>query len=96
MENNFEILKSWKWYTNYTISGELDALVVFKVKEIFNKLIDKDCIKYVVNFKNLIHINSLAMGILRGKLQVVKEMGGDIKISNLNNHVKTIFETIMD
>ena len=95
MENNFEILERVENDIQIIqISGELDALVAPKVKEIFNKLIDKDCIKYVVNFKNLIHINSLAMGILRGKLQVVKEMGGDIKISNLNDHVKTIFETI--
>ena len=34
------------------------------------------------------------MGILRGKLQVVREMGGDIKIVNLNKHIQTIFETI--
>ena len=39
-------------------------------------------------------INSLAMGILRGKLQTVREMGGDIKIVNLNKHIQTIFETI--
>ena len=34
------------------------------------------------------------MGILRGKLQTVREMGGDIKIVNLNKHIQTIFETI--
>ena len=34
------------------------------------------------------------MGILRGKLRVVKEMGGDIKLINLNEHIKTIFEMI--
>lgn len=34
------------------------------------------------------------MGILRGKLKVVKEMGGDIKLIKLNEHIKTIFEMI--
>mgnify|MGYP003092594210 CR=1 FL=1 len=65
-----------------------------KLKETFNRLIEKDNNKYIVDFKWLIHINSLAMGILRGKLQVVREMGGDIKIVNLNKHIQTIFETI--
>ena len=34
------------------------------------------------------------MGILRGKVQEVRELGGDVKIINLNKHIQTIFETI--
>lgn len=95
MENNFEILERVKDDVQIIeINGELDAFVAPKLKETFNKLIEKDITKYIVDFKGLIHINSLAMGILRGKLQVVREMGGDIKIINLNKHIQTIFETI--
>ncbi len=95
MGNNFEILEKMKDDVQIIeIIGELDALVAPKLKETFNRLIEKDIIKYVVDFKGLVHINSLAMGILRGKLQVVREAGGDIKIANLNDHIKTIFETI--
>jgi len=95
MENNFEILERVKDDVQIIeINGELDAFVAPKLKETFNRLIEKDITKYIVDFKGLIHINSLAMGILRGKLQVVREMGGDIKITNLNKHIQTIFETI--
>ena len=95
MENNFEILERVKDDVQIIeINGELDAFVAPKLKDTFNKLIEKDITKYIVDFKGLIHINSLAMGILRGKLQVVREMGGDIKIINLNKHIQTIFETI--
>jgi len=95
MENNFEILERVKDDIQIIeINGELDAFVAPKLKETFNRLIEKDITKYIVDFKGLIHINSLAMGILRGKLQVVREMGGDIKITNLNKHIQTIFETI--
>ena len=95
MENNFEILERVKDDVQIIeINGELDAFVAPKLKETFNRLIEKDITKYIVDFKGLIHINSLAMGILRGKLQVVREMGGDIKIVNLNKHIQTIFETI--
>lgn len=95
MGNNFEI-KERKVDNIHVIEviGELDALVAPKIKETFNKLIEKDILNYIVNFKGLVHINSLAMGILRGKLQVVRELGGDIKIINLNDHIRTIFETI--
>lgn len=95
MGNNFEILEKMKDDVQILeILGELDALVAPKLKETFNRLIEKDIVKYVVDFKGLVHINSLAMGILRGKLQVVREMGGDIKIANLSSHIGTIFETI--
>lgn len=95
VSNNFEIIEKLNNdVQTLEIVGELDALVAPKLKETFNKLIEKDIIKYIVNCKDLVHINSLAMGILRGKLQIVKELGGNIKIVNLNSHIKTIFETI--
>ncbi len=95
MTNTFEIIeKREEDIVILEISGELDALVAPKFKEVFSKLIDKDMIKYIVDFEGLVHINSLAMGILRGKLQILKEMNGDIKIANLNKHIRTIFETI--
>ena len=34
------------------------------------------------------------MGILRGKLREAREIGGDIKLINLNDHIKTIFEMV--
>ncbi|ALQ39655.1 anti-sigma F factor antagonist [Fusobacterium hwasookii ChDC F174] len=95
MENNFEILERAKDDVQIIeIKGELDAFVAPKIKETLSKLIENEVNKYIIDFKGLIHINSLAMGILRGKLQVVREMGGDIKIINLNKHIQTIFETI--
>ncbi len=95
MENKFKMSSTMKNDIQVIeINGELDALVAPKLKEELNKLIEKDIIKFVINLKKLVHINSLAMGILRGKLQVVRELGGDIKISNLNKHIMTIFETI--
>lgn len=76
------------------VIGELDALVAPKFKEKIAKLIESDHTKIIVDFEELVHINSLAMGILRGKLRKVKDAGGDIKIIKLNEHIKTIFEMI--
>lgn len=95
MVNNFEILeKNLGEIKELKVVGELDALVAPKLKERITKLVEGDSIKFIIDFEEVTHINSLAMGILRGKLKVVKEMGGDIKLIKLNEHIKTIFEMI--
>ena len=76
------------------IIGELDALVAPKLKERISKLVEADTVKFIIDFEDLVHINSLAMGILRGKLKIVKNAGGDIKLIKLNDHIKTIFEMV--
>lgn len=95
MVNNIEILeKNLGEIKELKVVGELDALVAPKLKERITKLVEGDSTKFIIDFEEVTHINSLAMGILRGKLKVVKEMGGDIKLIKLNEHIKTIFEMI--
>lgn len=95
MINNFEILeKNVGDIKELKVVGELDALVAPKLKERITKLVEGDSTKFIIDFEEVTHINSLAMGILRGKLKIVKEMGGDIKLIKLNEHIKTIFEMI--
>lgn len=76
------------------VSGELDALVAPQLKERIMKQMELETTKFIIDFEDLIHINSLAMGILRGKLKKVRENGGDMKLIGLNEHIKTIFEMI--
>ncbi|MDR1831766.1 MAG: STAS domain-containing protein [Fusobacteriaceae bacterium] len=76
------------------VIGELDALVAPRLKERLTKLEEEDYKNFIIDFEQLEHINSLAMGILRGKLKTVKELGGNIKLIKLNDHVKGIFEMI--
>ena len=62
MENNFEILERTKDDVQIIeIKGELDAFVAPKIKETLSKLIENEVNKYIIDFKGLIHINSLAM-----------------------------------
>lgn len=95
MVENFDIIeKNVRDIKVIKVIGELDALVAPKLKERITKLVEMDTIKFIIDFEELVHINSLAMGILRGKLRVVKDIGGDIKLINLNENIKTIFEMI--
>lgn len=95
MTTNFEIIeKTVDDIRVIKVCGELDALVAPKLKERIAKQIELDVNKFVIDFADLVHINSLVMGILRGKLRVVRDLGGDIKLVGLNDHIKTIFEMI--
>ena len=95
MVENFDIIeKNVGDIKVIKVIGELDALVAPKLEERITKLVEMDTIKFIIDFEELVHINSLAMGILRGKLRVVKDIGGDIKLINLNENIKTIFEMI--
>lgn len=95
MITNFEIVeKDVDDIKVLEISGELDALVAPQLKEKLSKLISNDTTKFVINMNGVIHINSLAMGILRGKLRSVHELGGDMKLAGVNPHIMEIFEMI--
>ncbi len=85
MENDVVILK---------MIGELDALVAPQLKEKMEKGFEEGKVKYIIDFTEVIHINSLAMGILRGQLKSAKEAGGDVKLSGMNEHIRDIFEMI--
>ena len=76
------------------VSGELDALVAPQLKDKISQDMEDGENKFIINFEEVVHINSLALGILRGKLKSTKEAGGDIKLINLSEHIKSIFEMI--
>lgn len=95
MNNNFEIIeKTVDDIRMIKVCGELDALVAPILKEKISKQIEQEVVKFIIDFEELVHINSLAMGILRGKLRTVRDAGGDIKLVGLSEHIRTIFEMI--
>lgn len=95
MDTNFDIIEEKIDDVKVIkVTGELDALVAPRLKEKITKDMENGCKYFVIDFEELVHINSLAMGILRGKLKSVKDIGGDIKLVKLNDHIKEIFEMI--
>lgn len=76
------------------VSGELDALVAPQLKDKISQDMEDGENKFIINFEEVVHINSLALGILRGKLKSTREAGGDIKLVKLSEHIKSIFEMI--
>jgi anti-sigma B factor antagonist len=95
MLTNFEIIEEEKsGVVILRVNGELDALVAPQLKDRLMKLIELEKKSFIIDFEGLVHINSLAMGILRGRLKEIREKDGDIKLIKLNNHIATIFEMV--
>ena len=90
MITNFEIIEEEKnGVVILRVSGELDALVAPQLKDRLIKLMELDKSYFILDFEGLSHINSLAMGIIRGRLKEIREKNGEklkIQISyNTNN-----------
>ena len=95
MVENFDIIeKNVGDIKVIKVIGELDALVAPKLKERITKLVEMDTIIFIIEVEELDHIIRLDMVILREELGVVKDICGDIKLINLNENIKTIFEMI--
>ncbi len=68
----------------------VDNIEEFKstLKDIIS--IDK---KIICNFKMVSHMNSQSLGILSDSIKELRDIGGDIKLSNLSQNLILLFKT---
>jgi len=76
------------------VKGYLDAHTAPELENEFNKLIEKKQFKVVVNFKELNYISSAGLGVFMAYVETMREQSGDIKFSNLNDDVYSIFDLL--
>ena len=74
------------------IEGRLDINVSNKIRENLDSVISNGKKKIVFNLREVDFINSSGLGILVSSLKKIKENGGVLKILNLQNYVKELFE----
>lgn len=74
--------------------GHLDAHNVERFEKEMVKLIKNQMFNVVINCKDLDYISSAGMGIIMGYLDEIREKGGDIKLSNVNECVHDIFDLV--
>lgn len=72
---------------NILFSGRLDASQAEKVRNILEK-ITESCI---LDFKELDYISSAGLGVLLGTQKRLSETGYNLKLINLNKHIRDIF-----
>lgn len=76
------------------VKGYLDAHTAPQLENAFNKLIEDNKYKVVVNFNDLSYISSAGLGVFMAYVETMRENKGDIKFSNMQESVFNIFDLL--
>ena len=76
------------------VIGYLDAHTAPELENEFNKLLENKRHKIVVNFSELNYISSAGLGVFMAYVESMREQDGDIKFSNLQDDVFSIFDLL--
>ncbi len=76
------------------LKGYLDAHTAPELESAFNKLIDGQQYKVVVNFHDLNYISSAGLGVFMAYVETMRDNSGDIKFSNMKENVYNIFDLL--
>ncbi|MGD8307246.1 MAG: STAS domain-containing protein, partial [Ignavibacteria bacterium] len=74
--------------------GYLDAHTAPTLENNFTELIDESKFKIVVNFKDLAYISSAGLGVFMAYIEKIRNNGGDIKLTSMNDKVFNIFDLL--
>ena len=92
---NFSIARrQFKQIIVLDISGELDAHTASQLENTLKELITTQNIKIIVNCNNLEYIASAGLGVFMAYIEDVRGLGGDIKLSNMNQRVYNVFDLL--
>ncbi len=81
-------------YDVLELKGELDAHTASQLEDYLKRLIDADNHCIIVNFKKLDYIASAGLGVFMAYIEDVRELGGDIKLTNMNSKVYNVFDLL--
>lgn len=76
------------------LKGYLDAHTAPELENAFNKLIDDQNFRIVVNFNGLNYISSAGLGVFMAYVETMREHSGDIKFSDMTESVFNIFDLL--
>jgi anti-sigma B factor antagonist len=76
------------------LHGYLDAHTAPELEKTFQKHIDTQQYRIVVNFGELNYISSAGLGVLMQFIEDVREHAGDIKLTNMSGRVYNVFDLL--
>ncbi len=95
METKFEISERNKDAAAVLyLKGELDAHTAPILEKAISDLTEKEHYKILVNFRDLSYISSAGLGVFMEFIETVRNKGGDIKLSDMNEKVFSIFDLL--
>lgn len=81
-------------YDVLDLNGELDAHTASQLEDALKNLINKNQNNIIVNCNNLDYIASAGLGVFMAYIEDVRSMGGDIKLTNMNDKVFNVFDLL--
>lgn len=76
------------------LNGELDAHTAPKLEEQLKELIDENQYQIIINCNNLDYIASAGLGVFMAYIEDIRSLGGDIKLTNMNEKVYNVFDLL--
>lgn len=76
------------------LHGELDAHTASHLEDSLKLLIGSDKSNIIVNCKELEYIASAGLGVFMAYIEDVRNTGGDIKLTNMNEKVYNVFDLL--
>ena len=62
-----------------------------RTDDLADQLANGDC-KFVIDFSNTGYIDSSGLGVLVSLSKKIREQGGELRLANLNEDLRTLFE----
>lgn len=81
-------------YDVLELSGELDAHTASQLENSLKNLIDQEKHQIIVNCQDLDYIASAGLGVFMAYIEDVRSLGGDIKLTNMNEKVYNVFDLL--
>jgi anti-sigma B factor antagonist len=75
-------------------SGFINAHTVREFEAALEKQVEEGRYTLLLNCRDLNYISSAGLGAIMGLIETVREQGGDILLSNLQENVFAIFDTL--
>ena len=76
------------------LNGFLDAHTAPELEKAISELIESEKYNIIVNFNELEYISSAGLGVFMAFIEEVREKGGDIKLSNMQQRVFSVFDLL--
>jgi anti-sigma B factor antagonist len=92
---NFDITyRSLEGYYVMELHGELDAHTASILEDSFTRYLAQHHYQIIVNFNDLDYIASAGLGVFMAYIEDVREKGGDIKLTDMNESVYNVFDLL--
>jgi len=76
------------------VDGYLDSSTFPQLQERLSGLIGQRNYRFIVDLRHLNYISSAGLGVLMGMLQEVREHNGDLKIANMSDKIRNLFDML--